>query len=166
MAFARGGIMPLCIEIAVLAPPAELAGGEASGGFGNGGDCSRGSGGRVVVAAVVESRVAEVEGVLDVHRPVEFRVARRREGRGHRAVGAAARGTKAGPQAPQKARAERATLSSEAPENCAETVLMGPDFCQIWPLRSNTNQRSQVVDGYGHCVRNRRTSERAENGLE
>jgi hypothetical protein len=37
-----------------------------------------------------------------------------------------------------------------------KTLLKGPDFAQNRPLRSNTSQRSQVVDGHGHRVRNRR----------
>jgi hypothetical protein len=53
-----------------------------------------------------------------------------------------------------------------APEDFAETLLKGPDFAQNGPLLSNTSQRSQVVEGHGHCVRNRRNSETVENSLE
>jgi hypothetical protein len=72
---------------------------------------------------------------------------------------AAAGDTIAIPRAAPEARAERATLSGMAPEDFAETLLKGPDFDRNEPLRSNTSQRSQVVDGHGHCVRNRRKSE-------
>ncbi|MEY3204770.1 MAG: hypothetical protein RLZZ21_1101 [Planctomycetota bacterium] len=79
---------------------------------------------------------------------------------------AADAGTTAGPRAPRKPRAERATLSGMAPEDFAETLLKGPDFAQIGPLRPNTSQRSQVVVGHGHCVRNRRKSETGEKRPE
>jgi hypothetical protein len=79
---------------------------------------------------------------------------------------AAADGTIAIPRAATEARAERPTLSGMALEDFAETVLKGPDFAQNRPLRSNTSQRSQVVDGHGHCVRNRRNSETVENSPE
>ena len=78
----------------------------------------------------------------------------------------AAGGTIAIPRAAPRARAERPTLSGMASEDFAETLLKGPDFDRNGPLRSNTSQRSQVVVGHGHCVRNRRKSGRAENGLE
>jgi hypothetical protein len=51
-------------------------------------------------------------------------------------------------------------------KNFAETLLKGPDFAQNGPLRSNTSQRSQVVVGHGHCVRNRRKSVTVENSPE
>jgi hypothetical protein len=75
-------------------------------------------------------------------------------------------GTTAGPRAPRKPRAERATLSGMAPEDFAETLLKGPDFAQTGPIRPNASQRSQVVDGHGHCVRNRRKSETFAKGPE
>ena len=79
---------------------------------------------------------------------------------------AAAGGTIAIPRAAPQARAERATLSGMALKNFAETLLKGPDFAHNGPLRTNASQRSQVVDGHGHCVRNRRKSETAENSPE
>ena len=79
---------------------------------------------------------------------------------------AAAGGTIAIPRAATEARAERPTLSGMTLKNFAETLLKGPDFDRNEPLRSNASQRSQVVDGHGHCVRNRRNSETVENSLE
>jgi hypothetical protein len=79
---------------------------------------------------------------------------------------AAASGTIAFPRAAPWARAERPTLSGMTLKNFAETLLKGPDFDRNEPLRSNASQRSQVVDGHGHCVRNRRNSETVENSLE
>jgi hypothetical protein len=56
-------------------------------------------------------------------------------------------------------RAGGTCLSGMAPAGFAETSVKGSDFAQNGPLRPNTSQRSQVVVGHGHCVRNRRKSE-------
>ena len=79
---------------------------------------------------------------------------------------AAAGGTIVTLRASRQAQAERATLSGMAFENFAETLLKGPDFDQNGPLRPNASQRSQVVDGHGPCVRNRRKSETVEKRPE
>jgi hypothetical protein len=79
---------------------------------------------------------------------------------------AAAGGRIAIPRAAPRPRAERPTLSGMTLKNFAETLLKGPDFAQNEPLRTNTSQRSQVVDRHGPCVRNRRKSGTVENGAE
>jgi hypothetical protein len=72
---------------------------------------------------------------------------------------AAAGGTIAIPWTAPRFKVERPTPSGMAPKNVAATFLKGCDVARNGTFRSNTSQRQQVVDGHGHCVRNRRNSQ-------